>query len=80
MTAHQAAQLLAEEHVHDLEVEAPCCSGRDSEGNPSCGCHGQYSVSCIAPDECPGITDNEAQDAIESAMEGPDYDDYDPDR
>ncbi len=60
------------EHEHDLEIEAPCCSGRDSEGNISCGCYGQYSVACVA-DNCPGLTDDEVNDAIEAHLEPPEY-------
>lgn len=60
-------------HEHDLEIEPPCCNGRDSEGNIDCDCYGQYSVRCIAT-ECPGLTDEEIDDALDSVWEEPDYD------
>jgi len=56
----------------DIEVEPPCCSGRDSEGNPSCGCHGGYGVLCPAWD-CDGVTDTEAENIIDAYLEAPDY-------
>lgn len=39
-------------------IEKACCSGTDSEGNVSCGCHGQDGVICPAID-CTGIQDHE---------------------
>lgn len=44
----------------NAEIERACCSGRDSEGNPSCACHGQDSVWCPNPD-CSGLTDNDIE-------------------
>jgi hypothetical protein len=61
----------------DAEVEPPCCSGIDSEGNPSCACHGQYSVYCPAID-CPGIADYQVDALIEAGISDPD--DYDDER
>lgn len=54
------------------ELEAPCCSGTDSEGNQSCGCRGQYSVTCPAVD-CPGIADYQVDALIDLLMPEPDY-------
>ena len=31
---------------YNVEITPPCCSGRDLEGNVSCGCYGSYSVYC----------------------------------
>lgn len=45
----------------DAYIEPACCSGRDSDGNISCGCHGQDSVVCPALD-CTGIQDWEVDD------------------
>lgn len=56
----------------DAELEAPCCSGRDSEGNQSCGCGGMYSVLCPAID-CPGIADYQVDALIDRLMPEPDY-------
>lgn len=44
----------------DAEIERACCSGRDSEGNPSCACHGMDSVWCPNPD-CTGLTQNDIE-------------------
>lgn len=58
----------------NAEIERACCSGRDSEGNPSCGCAGQDSVWC--PNElCDGITDAEVE-----AILTPDEPDYEPEQ
>ena len=65
----QATYLMDEDGLfrcthENAEVEPPCCSGRDSEGLPSCGCHGQYSVYCY---DCNNddMTDNDAENIIE---------------
>jgi len=52
----------------DAEIERACCSGYDSEGNPSCGCHGQDAVMCNAFD-CDGILDHEVE-ALFDRLEG----------
>lgn len=44
----------------DAEIERACCSGRDSEGNPSCACHGVDGILCHAFD-CTGIQDHEVE-------------------
>jgi hypothetical protein len=56
----------------EVEITPPCCSGRDSEGNPSCGCGGGYSVYCY---ECQNehMTDNDVENLIGNATEEPDY-------
>lgn len=54
----------------DAEIERACCSGRDSEGNPSCGCHGMDSVWCPNPD-CTGLTDRDIELILDAAE--PDY-------
>lgn len=55
----------------NAEVEPPCCSGIDSEGLPSCGCHGQYGVYCY---DC--NNDDMTDDDVESLLvqDEPDYD------
>lgn len=50
----------------ETEVEPPCCSGIDNEGNPSCACHGQYTVMCLNYD-CTGISQREADLILEGA-------------
>lgn len=45
-------------------IEKACCSGIDSEGNPSCGCHGQDGVICPAID-CTGIQEHEVDDLFD---------------
>lgn len=58
----------------DAYIEKACCSGRDSEGNPSCACNGQDGVICPAWD-CTGIQDHEVDDLFEKLTPGePDYD------
>lgn len=57
----------------DAEIEPACCSGIDSDGNTSCGCHGSDSVHCPAID-CPGITDDQADMLFERLRPEPDYD------
>lgn len=54
----------------NAEVEPPCCSGRDSEGNTSCGCYGQYSVYC---NDCSNddMTDQDVDDLLTQGE--PDY-------
>lgn len=42
----------------DAYIDPACCSGYDSEGNVSCGCHGQDGVLCPAID-CTGIQEHE---------------------
>lgn len=51
----------------DVEIEAPCCSGRD------CGCYGSYSVYCpdchnddMLQQECDDIVDNYLSDLEDS--------------
>ncbi len=65
ITEYPATYELSEDNeflcTHDeYEIEPPCCSGIDSEGNPSCGCHGGYSIICYNYD-CTGITEHEAE-------------------
>lgn len=55
----------------DAEIERACCSGRDSEGNPSCGCHGMDGVLCPNPD-CTGLTDHDVELILFAAE--PDFD------
>lgn len=31
---------------YNTEIEEPCCSGYDNEGNISCGCMGQTNTYC----------------------------------
>ena len=52
------------------EIEPPCCSGYDSEGLPSCGCHGQYSVYCY---DCNNddMTDNDVERIIDGSISEP---------
>lgn len=45
-------------------IEKACCSGIDSEGNVSCGCHGQDGVLCPAID-CTGIQDHEVDELFD---------------
>lgn len=55
-------------------IERACCSGIDSEGNPSCACHGQDGVICPAWD-CTGIQDWQIEDLFDRLDPGePDYD------
>ena len=57
----------------DAYIEKACCSGFDSENNPSCGCHGQDSVICPALD-CDGIQDWEVDELFDRLQpEEPDY-------
>lgn len=56
----------------NVEIEAPCCSGRDKYGNVDCGCYGSYSVYC--PD-C--HNDDMEQHEVDSIVEN--YLDYEPD-
>lgn len=49
-------------------IERACCSGRDSEGNPSCACHGVDGIMCPAFD-CTGIQDWEIEDLFDK-LEG----------
>lgn len=58
----------------DAYIEAACCSGRDSDGNPSCACNGQDAVICPAID-CTGIEDHEIDALFERLRPEPDYDD-----
>ena len=48
----------------DAYIDPACCSGIDSEGNVSCGCHGQDGVLCPAWD-CTGIQDHEIDDLFD---------------
>ncbi len=59
-------------HIN-AEVEPPCCSGIDSEGLPSCGCYGQYSVYCY---DCHNkdMTDADVENIVEAYLEPPEYD------
>lgn len=56
----------------NAEVEPPCCSGTDSEGNVSCGCYGQYSVYCY---DCNNddMTDQDVENILDQGE--PDYED-----
>ncbi len=58
----------------DAEIERACCSGTDSEGNISCGCHGQDSVYCS---DCNNddMTDQDVENILT-----PEEQDYDEDR
>lgn len=52
-------------------VDPACCSGRDSEGNPSCDCNGMDAVIC--PDlDCSGLQDREAQEILSRLSGGDD--------
>lgn len=53
---------------NEAEIERACCSGRDSEGNPSCACHGQDAVWCPNPD-CTGLTDNDVERILDYGEE-----------
>lgn len=53
----------------DVDIEPPCCSGRDSEGLPSCGCYGSYSVYCndchnddMTQEDCDRIVESHVSD------------------
>lgn len=48
----------------DAYIDPACCSGIDSEGNVSCGCHGQDGVLCPATD-CTGIQEHEVDDLFD---------------
>jgi len=56
----------------DAYIEKACCSGIDSDGNPSCGCHGQDDVICPAID-CTGIQNHEINALFKHIIGG--YDD-----
>ena len=56
----------------NVEIEAPCCSGRDKYGNVDCGCYGSYSVYC--PD-C--HNDDMERHEVDSIVES--HLDYEPD-
>ncbi len=58
----------------DAELDRACCSGRDSEGNPSCGCGGSDGVYCPAVD-CPGIRDYQIDALMDRLRPEPDHDD-----
>jgi len=51
----------------DVEIEEPCCSGRDSDGLISCGCQGMFSVYC--PD-CGNkdMTQNQVDEILEGVF------------
>jgi hypothetical protein len=51
------------QHVNAY-IDPACCSGRDSEGNPSCACHGQDAVACPNP-KCTDIQDWEVEGLFE---------------
>lgn len=54
----------------DAYIEKACCPA----GTRDCGCYGQDSVICPAPD-CEGIQDHEVDDLFEKLTPGePDYD------
>jgi hypothetical protein len=55
----------------DAYIERACCSGYDSEGLPSCGCHGQDGVICPAID-CTDIQEWEI-DGLFDRLEGDPY-------
>lgn len=59
----------------NVEIEAPCCSGRDSEGLISCGCYGSYSVYC--PDcHNDDLEQHEVDSIVENYLDQePDYED-----
>lgn len=67
---HEAHDLKCEHD--DVEIERACCSGIDSEGNPSCGCHGQDSVYC------PDCDNEDMTDSDIEAILTPDEPDYEP--
>lgn len=58
----------------NIEIEAPCCSGRDSYGNIDCGCYGSYSVYC--PDcHNEDLDQHEVDNIVEAHLDNePDYD------
>jgi len=57
---------------YNVEIEPPCCSGRDIYGNTSCGCYGSYSVYC--PD-CSNedLTESEVEALLDTDYSEPDY-------
>ena len=58
----------------NVEIEAPCCSGRDKYGNVDCGCYGSYSVYC--PDcHNEDMDQHEVDNLVEAHLDyEPDYD------
>lgn len=52
-------------------IEPACCSGRDSEGNPSCACHGVDGIICPAID-CTDIQEWEIEALYDSLRSWPD--------
>jgi hypothetical protein len=57
----------------DAYIEPACCSGYDSEGNPSCACHGMDGVICPAID-CTGIEDWQIEELFDRLQPEMDYD------
>lgn len=56
----------------NVEIEPPCCSGYDSEGLPSCGCYGSYSVYC--PDcHNDDINQTEVDNIVEAYLDHEEY-------
>lgn len=56
----------------NVEVTAPCCSGRDSENNISCGCYGSYSVYC--PDcRNDDLNESDVERILDTEYSEPDY-------